>query len=131
MYELKDEYLTGIEEIDKEHRKLFEIAENLYQVLHAEFVPDKFDHIKQVLDELTEYTETHFANEEAYMESIQYKKIFTQKMEHQSFIDKLEEIDLEVMDENQEETIQEILTFLTDWLYRHILELDKQIEKDI
>ena len=27
MYEMKDEYLTGIEQIDLEHKRLFEIAQ--------------------------------------------------------------------------------------------------------
>ena len=31
--------------------------------------------------------------------------------------------------ENQDETIQEMLNFLTDWLIHHILELDTQIGK--
>lgn len=31
--------------------------------------------------------------------------------------------------ENQDETIQEMLNFLTDWLIHHILELDIQIGK--
>ena len=32
MYELKDEYLVGIESIDNEHRVLFEIADEIYQL---------------------------------------------------------------------------------------------------
>ena len=32
MYEFKEEFLTGIEMIDREHKRLFEIAENLYQL---------------------------------------------------------------------------------------------------
>lgn len=130
MYELKDEYLVGIEMIDNEHRKLFEIAENVYQLLHNDFLPDKFDNIRQVLEELRDYTHTHFSHEEAYMESIQYKKLFTQKIQHQQFIDKLDAIDLDEIDENQENAIQDILTFLTDWLYHHILETDKQIGQE-
>lgn len=130
MYELTEKFLVGIEQIDDEHRKLFEIAENMYQLLHNEFLPDKFDHICEVLEELKEYTKFHFHHEEEYMESIQYKKLFTQKIQHQSFIDKLEEIDLEEIDEDQEKAIQDILTFLTDWLYHHILETDKQISAE-
>lgn len=30
MYEFKEEFLTGIEQIDVEHRRLFEIADELY-----------------------------------------------------------------------------------------------------
>ena len=32
MYEMKDEYLTGIRMIDEEHRRLFEIAESITEI---------------------------------------------------------------------------------------------------
>ena len=131
MYEMKKEYFTGIELIDEEHKQLFSYADQIYQLLHAEFVPDKYDNILEILDKLREYTKQHFADEEAYMESIHYKKIFSQKIQHQAFIEKLDSIDLDNISEveNQDETIGEMLTFVTDWLTSHILELDTQIGK--
>lgn len=127
MYEMKDEYLTGIEEIDTEHRKLFEIAEKTYQLLQEEFIPDKYDHIQELLMELRKYTKIHFQHEEEYMVSIQYKKLFTQRAQHDDFVRQLEEIDIQNMDENQQETIEGLLKFLTDWLVIHIIDLDMQI----
>ena len=127
MYELKDEYLTGIEIIDAEHRVLFEIAEEIYQLCMNEFVPDKYDHIVNLIEKLKNYTIVHFQHEEEYMESINYKRIFTQKIQHDNFKRKLETMDLEIIDDNQEETIQDLLKFVTDWLVEHILETDKKI----
>ena len=131
MYEMKKEYFTGIELIDSEHSQLFEYANQIYELLHAEFVPDKYDNILVILDELRDYTKKHFADEEAYMKSIHYKKIFTQKIQHQAFIEKLDNIDLDNISEveNQDEMISEMLTFITDWLKNHILEIDTQIGK--
>lgn len=127
MYEMKEEYFTGIEQIDKEHKKLFEIAEKVYQLLHDEFIPDKYDHISQVLNELREYTIMHFEHEEEYMKSIQYKRMFTQKVEHDAFRKKIEDLEFENLDEKQDEMIIEILDFLTNWLVHHIMEKDKLI----
>lgn len=127
MYEMKDEYLTGIEAIDKEHRRLFEIAEELYQLCQNELVYDKYDQLVAVFNELKDYTHLHFAHEEEYMESIQYKKLFTQKIQHNAFCEKLDSLSLDEMDENQSKTIEDLLTFVTDWLVHHILETDKQI----
>ena len=131
MYEMKKEYFTGIELIDSEHRQLFDYANQIYELLHAEFVPDKYDNILVILDELRDYTKKHFADEEAYMESIHYKKIFSQKIQHQAFIEELDNIDLENISEveNQDEIISKMLIFVTDWLKTHILELDTQIGK--
>jgi len=131
MYEMKPEFFTGIELIDAEHRQLFDYANQIYELLHAEFVPDKYDNIIDILNKLKDYTKKHFADEEAYMESIQYKKIFTQKVQHQAFIDELDKIDLDDISEleNQDETIENMLSFVTDWLIHHILEVDTQIGK--
>lgn len=127
MYEMKEEYFTGIEQIDAEHRRLFEIAEEVYQLKQNEFLVDKYDQIRSVLNELRDYTFTHFDHEEAYMQSIGYKRMFTQKVQHDAFRKKLEEMDIQSIDENEDGAIQDILTFLTDWLIHHILETDKQI----
>ena len=130
MYEMKDEYLTGIEFIDNEHRRLFEIAEETYQLKNEEFIPDKYDQIRNLLNELKDYTAMHFSHEEEYMQSIGYKKLFTQKMQHEAFINWLEEHELESIDEEYEDqdvVIDNILKYLTDWLVSHILDTDKQI----
>lgn len=131
MYEMKKEYFTNIPLIDEEHAQLFAYANQIYELLQDEFIADKYDNIRDLLQKLMDYAKKHFADEEAYMESIQYKKIFTQKMQHQAFVDELEKYDLEEIDqmENQETVISKMLTFVTDWLVEHILHLDTQIGK--
>lgn len=131
MYEMKKEYFTGITLIDEEHAMLFDYANQIYSLLQDEFIPDKYDNIRDLLHKLSDYAKKHFADEEAYMESIQYKKIFTQKIQHQAFVDELEKYDLDAFDqmENQEVVIGELLTFVTNWLVDHILNVDTQIGK--
>lgn len=131
MYEMKEEYYIGIPQIDREHEHLFELAEKTYQLLKAQFIPDKYDNIKEVLTELRSYTATHFAHEEEYMESIDYKRITPQKIQHRAFIKKLDEVDMdELIEGDPDKTIEEILKFLTDWLVHHILDNDKLIGKE-
>jgi hemerythrin len=127
MYEMKDEYLTGIENIDNEHRVLFEIAEETYKLKHNNFIPDKYDNVKALLHKLKDYTNMHFDNEEKYMESINYKRMFTQKVEHQAFRDKLESYDIDGIDEDTDYVIDDMLEYLTKWLIEHIFENDKRI----
>ena len=130
MFEMK--YYIGIDMIDQEHKQLFDYASEAYELLQEEFTPDKYDKIDAILEKLRDYTVKHFSDEEAYMESIQYKKIFTQKIQHQEFINKLDEfIDQHEKDEeNQDEQIMDILNYLTDWLINHILHVDGQIPKE-
>lgn len=127
MYVFKDEFRTGIESIDVEHQKLFEIADRAYETLMDEFIPDKYDYIVEILNELTDYAATHFEHEEAYMMSIQYKKLFSHKAEHADFIEKISGYNLNEIDEKQKSVILELLDFLNDWLIHHIFENDKLI----
>lgn len=127
MYEMKEEYKIGVELIDKQHKKLFELADKAYMLLKDEFTIDKYDKIVGILQELKDYTIFHFKSEEEYMESINYKRMFTQKIEHDGFVKKLESIDLKHIDENQDESLMEMLNFLNEWLTEHILKNDKLI----
>ena len=56
---------------------------------------------------------------------------FTQKIQHQEFIHKLDEFMEHHNDEveDQDEQIMGILTYLTEWLVNHILYVDGQIPK--
>ena len=129
MYEMKPEYYIGIDMIDEEHKQLFKYADDAYELLHDENTPDKYDRTDMILEDLRDYTAKHFNDEEQYMESINYKKLFTQKIQHQEFIHKLDEFIEHHNDEikDQDEQIMGILKYLTEWLVNHILYVDGQI----
>jgi hemerythrin len=127
MYEMKPEYYTGIKFIDDEHTKLFSIANECYELLTNQFLPDKYDYIMHVINELKDYTKYHFKHEEEYMDRIGYKRILSQKVAHQDFIDKINEVDSSNIDENQKESLLELVDFLNTWLIEHIFEKDKLI----
>ena len=81
----------------------------------------------EILSELKEYTVFHFQTEEDYMQQIGYKKLFSQKVEHQNFIKKINEVNLKEIDENQEQSILDILDFISAWIKKHILDVDRLI----
>ena len=122
-----DKFKTGIEIVDEEHKKLFEIIGNIYKAIEAELLHDKFDVILDILDELKEYTCVHFADEENYMREIGYDGLAYQEILHQNFIDKLSDLDLDDVDDNQEAYLYDFLGFLQNWLVNHILKVDKLI----
>ncbi|AGX41585.1 bacteriohemerythrin [Clostridium saccharobutylicum] len=129
MYNMKEEYKIGLDHIDKQHEKLFELANKAYMLLKDEFAVDKYDKIVEIINELKEYTIFHFKSEEEYMESINYKGLFSQKLQHEKFINVLQELDFKQIDENQDESLIKVLDFLNDWLSDHILISDKFIGK--
>lgn len=127
MYVFKDEFRTGHENIDREHQKLFEIADKAYETLMDDFIPDKYDYIVAILKELMEYATTHFEHEEEYMMGIHYKRLFSHKAEHTEFLEKISGYNLSEVDERQKDVILGLLDFLNDWLIHHILEKDMLI----
>ena len=127
MYEFKEEYKTGIDFIDDQHKVLFEIADKTYNLLKNDFTLDKYDKIVTLIEELQNYTIFHFNAEEKYMESINYKRMFTQKIEHDAFIKRIKDVDFKKIDHDQDEYIINILQLLNDWLTGHIFENDKLI----
>lgn len=126
-----EKYMTGIPLIDGEHETLFEIIGDADKLVKAELLHDKYDEIVGILEKLKNYTSEHFQDEEEFMESIQYPGIRAQKMAHQAFISKLEEIDLDQVDQNQQEYLEELVEFLFGWLSNHILKSDKLIAESL
>ena len=127
MISWKDEYSIGVESIDGQHRRLFEIADEMYDLLNNELVTDKYDQIMEIINELSDYTVSHFAAEEAYMQKTGYRKFLSHKAKHQDFLDKLNDVDTERIDNGQNEYLRGILAFVCDWLVEHILQEDMLI----
>lgn len=127
MFEMKEEYKIGVPHIDEQHKKLFEIGSRAYSLLKNSFSVDKYDKIVEIIEELGAYTVVHFRDEEEYMKSIKYRRLFTQKMDHAAFIKKVNEIDLKKIDHDQDEYIMGILNFVAKWLVDHIIEQDSKI----
>ena len=128
MLQWKEEYSIGVQLIDEQHKHLFVIGNNIYDLLENYLYEDKYDKIVMIINELREYTKYHFMTEEDYMLKIKYSKYFNQKVEHDDFIEKIEGIDLKGLDENQDKYIRDLLTFVFNWILEHILKKDKLIK---
>lgn len=122
------EYYTGIDFVDEEHKELFRIIEDVNHVIKNDYVHDKYDEIVRLLEELKNYTRYHFQDEEEYMKKIEYEGLEAQRKAHDAFVNRLEELDLEEIDDNQQQTLEELMEFLTGWLINHILNMDKKIK---
>jgi hemerythrin len=127
MFSWKQDYVLGVQVIDEQHKKLFEIAERAYGLLKDDFRTDKYDEIVRIIGELKEYTIFHFKTEEEYMMSIGYRKLLSHKVFHNDFIENINNVKLSNIDNNQDEYIMELLGFVAKWIDEHILEQDKQI----
>ena len=122
-----DEFRTQIPLVDKEHETLFDLVRQTYELVHDEFRVDKFDDIIEIIEELRDYTIKHFADEEQYMKSINYDGLPEQVAAHTAFVEKLNAIDFDEIDQNQEDALDKLIKFLLNWLVQHILKVDKKM----
>jgi len=127
MISWRDEFALGVPEIDEQHKNLFAIANRAYEVLKNQLLVDKYDQIVAIFNELKDYTVYHFSYEEEYMKSIGYRKLLSHKVEHDDFIQRINETDLRAIDENQEQYLIDTLEFVVSWIEKHILGVDKKI----
>ena len=88
MYRFTEDCLTGIETIDEEHRRLFQLINESIELLKENGASKVI--VKNLLKELREYAGTHFAHEEAYMEQIKDLELPRQRKEHAQFAAKVD-----------------------------------------
>ena len=120
----KDAYSCNIAEIDKQHKKLFEIGSRIFDLLSLGDEFDRYDEIAQIFDELRDYTIFHFGYEEELMKKHGYEGYEDHKIEHDFFIKKLQRLEKTDFDNKQTESLVQIISFIADWITGHILKTD-------
>lgn len=108
------EYNTGIEVIDDQHKRILDYINEIHSIV------DHKDRarIKQILDNIIDYTQSHFTFEESLQEEADYKYRVPHKRVHDLFIKKIELYrDRFEMGQAIEEELHEVLS---KWLINHI-----------
>jgi hemerythrin-like metal-binding protein len=107
--------------MDNEHQRLIDIINNLYISMRSGRSKDA---IGSILNELVDYTKTHFAHEEKMMQDTQYAGFDEQKRCHVALIAQVVEIQEKFR--NGTALGQEVMSFLKSWLINHIQGVDKK-----
>jgi len=115
-----DDFKTGIDSMDSQHRQLVEII-------------NKFDDatrrgkgssiMNEILSDLIGYTAEHFAAEEKLMESAGYSRLKQHQSQHRQLLKKVERLRFEFDQQGRRITV-EVRSFLKFWLTNHILKED-------
>lgn len=120
-----DDYSVGIEAIDKQHKRLIELINELSEAMQDGTTREAIGYI---LTSLIDYTHKHFTFEEDLFEKYGYPESSEHKAAHGALAEKVQTLkksyaagDL-VMG-------MEVMNFLKDWLTGHILGTDKKYAK--
>lgn len=124
MFAWNDDYSVGIEEIDKQHKHLIGIGAELMELVKHHSSDDLYDDVIDAVERMKDYTVYHFATEERMMAQAGFDGFDDHKAEHVRFIEKLDDVDLTAIDDNQTEFIMDILKFISTWIFKHIVGAD-------
>ncbi|MFC5697574.1 bacteriohemerythrin [Pseudomonas sp. GCM10022186] len=105
---------TGIEVIDGQHKRIVEMI----NALHAAQVDQDKAAVARVIEEVVDYTLSHFAFEEALLEDAGYRFSRAHKKVHELFIRRVNV--LRTRHEAAEDVADELKGLLGRWLLNHI-----------
>ena len=111
-----EDLTVGIEVIDEHHRHLFDLTNDLHEVVTGKLGSRETARILKALDR---YAQVHFRAEERMMEHYRYASLDQQEYEHTRFVEKLQEFYAELHD-NPLTAQFDVLLYLRDWLINHI-----------
>lgn len=117
--EWQDELDTGIDVIDGQHRRIVDMINQLDAARRAPGAED----VSLVLDELVDYTLSHFAFEEALIEEAGYAFTAAHKRVHALFAKRVDDYRLRY--QAGEDIVAELHSMLARWLFNHIRGDDK------
>lgn len=120
--EWKDKYSVKVKRFDDAHKNLLRLINKLNKAM----LDGKGSSvIGDIMQELVDYTETHFRDEEEIMEKYGYGMLKEQKASHIKFVEKIAKISKDMHNGNVGVS-NDIMEFLKDWLIKHIVGSDQQ-----
>ena len=118
-------YNLNIRKIDKQHRKIVSILNDIYKLRGpGEMKPKR---LEKIIDRLISYIRLHFSTEEAYLIKHRYPDFQKHKSEHDRFISKVCEFQANFYIHKSFPVIN-LFNFVWDWFSRHILVTDKEYQ---
>lgn len=116
-------YRVGVQQVDLEHQKLFELAGRIHDSLALDVIVPMHE-IRLAINELIKATESHFAHEELLMENSGYPNLESHRALHADLISRIRNFEAQV-ERAEQLTPVDVYEFLCSWLGDHILTSDK------
>ena len=118
------EYSVGVEEFDNQHKKLIDLINQLDEL----YIQNKFDQIdvSPIFKELMDYASQHLEAEEHYFKLYNYAQKDEHVSLHNSYRQKILDLQLEYEKASSKETLFKINNFLNEWWTWHINNVDKE-----
>lgn len=116
----QDSFSVKVPELDQQHQRLVDMLNRLHDALRA---GGNLAVAQKVVEELVLYTRHHFASEERLMESCGYAELEEHRRKHRAMEAQVQTFRQQLAAGGISVQLK-LMTFLRDWLQKHILETD-------
>lgn len=124
-FEWLQKYSVGIEGIDEQHQRYFELANEIIKMTGQDDIPAA--DILAKIDELNNYAIYHFATEEKLFKEYAYPEVEEHLEQHRAYEERMDEFMNKVRKESgSKDLMLEIAEFAGSWLMNHIMDLDQK-----
>ena len=116
---------TGIDVIDAQHRRIVDYINDL------EIAKSKLDKrlVNDVIEQLIDYTQSHFGFEEEMLEEAGYKFLKPHRKVHELFIRRVTDFTMRAA--KGEDVADELHSMLSKWLLNHIANEDRDYAETV
>ena len=114
-------YSVKINSIDEQHKKLVALINQLFEAMSK---GEAHEQLSAIIQELIQYTETHFGTEEAYFKKFGYDNSVEHENEHKKFVEQIKKFQSD-FEAGSVTLSKDIIFFLKDWLINHICGTDQ------
>ncbi len=125
VFSWRDIFSVNIKEMDEQHMRLLEIAREVHEATTAGIEEEV---LREVMNSLVEYTETHFKDEERLMKKHGYKLYRDHKKEHGRLMEEVKQFRQRLKADSRMAGA-DIIHFLRDWIITHILSSDRKYSR--
>ncbi|NOY72651.1 MAG: bacteriohemerythrin [Gammaproteobacteria bacterium] len=119
----KDDYNISVSEVNRQHQVLVRLINDLHRLIK---IQGSHQSIEKALDALVQYTISHFSFEEEMFEQTQYPETESHKAKHKKLLGQITGFVRRIESGGNEQVFDELLSFLSDWLVKHIHGTDKR-----
>lgn len=116
------DFSVRIQEIDDQHKVIVDLINKINDAVAGNSVPET---VKQVIEQLVDYTTVHFAIEEALMRMFHYPGYEQHKQIHTKLLERVLAFQKQYAKGNTQ-IGSELLYFLRDWLLNHIVKVYRE-----
>ena len=122
LIEWQDSFSVGVEKLDADHKRLFDI------INRVDVAEKAGKSVQWVLEELRNYAEYHFRGEEELMKAADYPEIEEHMRQHKAFVEWLATVErtYNLAPDAHFHIAESVNEYLRDWWTHHILLVDMQ-----